>query len=113
MLKVMVIGAVNSAAQVIRCLVKHNLDVVGILGHEPKDPGMVSGWVNLEELAADYGIEYKGYQRINDSSHLEWAIRKNPDIIFAVGFSQLINDDWLSLPRLGCVGFHPTRLPEG
>ena len=38
---------------------------------------------------------------------------KKPDIIFAVGFSQLLKDVWLQMPKLGCIGFHPTKLPEG
>ena len=38
-----------------------------------------------------------------------WA----PDVFFIVGLSQMIKKDLLALPRLGCVGFHPTALPEG
>nr|WP_256734990.1 formyltransferase family protein [Variovorax sp. dw_954] len=36
-----------------------------------------------------------------------------PDLIFVVGLSQLISREILQIPRLGCVGFHPTALPRG
>jgi methionyl-tRNA formyltransferase len=35
------------------------------------------------------------------------------DVIFAVGFSQLLKEDWLTLAKHGCIGFHPTKLPMG
>jgi methionyl-tRNA formyltransferase len=33
-------------------------------------------------------------------------------VFFIVGLSQMVKKDLLSIPRMGCVGFHPTRLPE-
>lgn len=113
MYKVLVIGAVTSTAQIIRKLAEYNLDIVGVLGHEPKDKSKVSGWVDLSALSLSRNVDYKGFTKINDQENLLWATEKKPDIIFAVGFSQLLQEEWFSVSKLGCIGFHPTKLPLG
>lgn len=113
MYKVLVIGAVNSTAQIIRKLAEYNLEIVGVLGNEPKDINKISGWVDLSALSLSLNINYKGFTKINDQENLLWAKEKKPDIIFAVGFSQLLLEEWFSISKLGCIGFHPTKLPLG
>ncbi len=113
MFKVLVIGAVQTTKHTLNQLVKFGFDVVGVLGHEPLNTASVSGWVDLKSEAAKVNLPYKGFKKINDTENIEWAKDKRPDIIFAVGFSQLMSEDWLEMPRLGCIGFHPTQLPKG
>ncbi len=113
MRNVLVIGSVKTTKHTIIQLVKNDFNVVGILGHEPKDPNLVSGWTNLRELANEYQLDYRGFSKVNDSEHIKWAASKDIDIIFAVGFSQLMSVEWLQMPKLGCIGFHPSFLPRG
>ena len=113
MYKVLVIGAVSSTAQIIKKLAEHGLDVVGVLGHVPKNIEKVSGWTDLAALSSSLKIDYKSFTKINDEENLLWAQDREPDIIFAVGFSQLVDEKWFSVSRLGCIGFHPTKLPLG
>lgn len=110
---IIVIGSVGSTAKTIERLVFHHLNVVGIIGYEPQDNSMVSGWTDLRSIAFNHGIKYKPYQKINDPEIIDWAKAFSPDIIFAVGFSQLLSNEWLEMPKLGCIGFHPTLLPKG
>jgi len=112
-MKVLVIGAVGTTALTIEMLAKHSFDIVGVLGQEPMKKNRVSGLSDLSSLCTRLRIEYKGYQKINDSVHLEWASQKKPEVIFAVGFSQLLSQQWLEMPIKGCIGFHPTILPQG
>ncbi|NIF04297.1 hypothetical protein F3J23_02490 [Chryseobacterium sp. Tr-659] len=113
MYRILVIGAVNSTAKIIQKLIENGLEVVGVLGHEPKEKEKVSGWADLKSLSLSFNIEYKGFTKINNEDNLKWASDKEPDIIFAVGFSQLLHDQWFSIAKLGCIGFHPTKLPVG
>ncbi|MFA5670054.1 MAG: formyltransferase family protein [Balneolaceae bacterium] len=110
---IIVIGAVNSTAEIIKSLVKHDLKPKGVLGFQPVETTNVSGWADLEEISEKLDIPFKPFQKINEPENLDWAKSFKPDIIFAVGFSQLLKDDWLEMPKLGCVGFHPTKLPKG
>lgn len=110
---VLVIGSVGSTAATVRLLVKHGLNVVGVLGYEPEDSSSVSSWYDLRALSRELGIEYKAFKRINEESNLDWARKRRPEVIFAVGFSQLLHSPWLEMPSVACVGFHPTCLPKG
>lgn len=113
MYKVLVIGAVQTTKHTLNQLIKYGFDVVGVLGHEPSNTANVSGWADLKAQAQELNLPYKGFKKINDSENTTWARDKTPDIIFAVGFSQLMSEDWLQMPKLGCIGFHPTKLPKG
>lgn len=111
--RIVVIGAVNTTKHTLNQLVKYDFNVVGVLGHEPLNTSNVSGWTDLKSQSEELNVAYKGFKKINDIENIEWAKQKNPDIIFAVGFSQLMSEEWLQMPTLGCIGFHPTKLPEG
>lgn len=113
MYRILVIGAVNTTKHTINQLNKHGFNIVGVIGHEPKDVERVSGWADLKSLSQSLNIDYKGFKKINDSENVLWAKEKKADIIFAVGFSQLMSEEWLQMPTLGCIGFHPTFLPKG
>lgn len=112
-MKVGVIGAVGTTIVTLEELIKHGFEVVGVMGHEPDNPSGVSGLKDLKSFSESCGLDYSGYKKINDPKHLEWMRSRNPEIIFAVGFSQLLNQDWLGLAPKGCIGFHPTLLPYG
>lgn len=113
MYRILVIGAVSTTKHTLSQLVKYGFEIVGVMGHKPNNTSFVSGWVNLQEQTKDLNLNYKAFTRINDEENLMWASQLKPDIIFAVGFSQLLADEWLQMPSLGCIGFHPTKLPEG
>ena len=113
MYNILIIGAVKTTEITLKKLVSYQFNIVGVLGNEPTNKAKVSGWVDLKTISKDYKIDYKGFKNINDIDCVNWAIDKKPDIVFAVGFSQLLKDVWLQMPRLGCIGFHPTNLPEG
>lgn len=113
MYKVLVIGAVNSTKHTINQLNKYGFDILGVLGHEPMKENLISGWVNLKDHSKRLSINYKGFKKINELENIKWAISKKPDLIFAVGFSQLMSQEWLQIPSIGCIGFHPTLLPKG
>ena len=108
-----VIGAVGTTALTVVKLLEYNFKIVGVLGHEPNNELNVSGLYDLKQLCSSNGVSYKGYIKINDTGSKRWMKDKMPDIIFAVGFSQMLDASWLKMPKYGCVGFHPTQLPEG
>ena len=36
----------------------------------------------------------------------------HPDLIICVGWSQILKSEILNIPKLGVIGFHPSKLPE-
>jgi methionyl-tRNA formyltransferase len=113
MYKVVVVGAVKGTEITINSLVKHGFEIAAIFGHEPKIKENIAGLFDLSEVAIKNNIPYLGFQNINSIEIVEKVKELKPDIVFAVGFSQLLKNEWLTIPKLGCIGFHPTNLPLG
>jgi methionyl-tRNA formyltransferase len=106
-------GSVNSSYRTLQALVRHRMNVVGVLDLSPLRSAGVSGYTRLDALARESGMPYVEFEDINAPRIVD-AVRKwKPDVFFIVGLSQLVKEELLSIPSLGCVGFHPTRLPEG
>jgi methionyl-tRNA formyltransferase len=106
-------GSVNSSYRTLQALLRHRMNLVGVLDLSPLRAANVSGYTRLDALAQKNSVPYMEFEDINAPRIVE-AVRKwAPDVFFIVGLSQLAKGELLSIPRLGCVGFHPTRLPEG
>jgi len=111
--RIVLAGSVGSSRRTLQGLLRHRMNVVGVLGLSPEAARNVSGYTRLDDLAKSNNIPYMEFRNINEPI-VEKAIRSwNPDLFFVVGLSQLVEARLLKIPRWGCVGFHPTWLPEG
>jgi len=112
-IKVVVAGAVGSTLRTFEALCRNGVNVVGVLGLAPAASSGVSGYTPLENAARGKGVPFCQFRNINDGAVIERVRAWGADLLFVVGLSQLVGKELLGVPRLGCVGFHPTRLPEG
>lgn len=110
-MRVAVIGGVSSTAVLVNKLAAHGFDQVHVWGYSPRDTELVSGWVDLASVAVVHGYAFSRFSNVVDCEPELRAFR--PDLLFAVGLSQIVPLEMLQLPRLGGVGFHPTALPRG
>ena len=101
MFNILVIGAVQTTAVTIEKLVSNKFNIVGVLGHEPSNRSRISGWADLKSISKEHNLAYLGFKKINNQECVDWATEKMRDIIIAVGFSQLLGDIWLKIPKLG------------
>ncbi|MGZ5543054.1 MAG: methionyl-tRNA formyltransferase [Limisphaerales bacterium] len=72
----------------------------------------MSGFCSFDSLMAGRDIPYRKVVDINDRKHEDEMRSLGPDLIVQVGWSQIISDRILSIPILGCVGFHSSLLPK-
>jgi methionyl-tRNA formyltransferase len=112
-MRVVLAGAVQSSRVTLETLVRHRANIVLVLGYEPKDHALVSGYADLSVCARENGIPYLGFQSVNHPSIMDRVREARPDVLFVVGVSQLVSRDLLAIPTRGSVGFHPTLLPKG
>lgn len=113
MYKIIVIGSVSSTEALILKLIEYNFNIVGVFGFAPKNTKIISGYKSFEQLCSENKLHYIPYTDINDEYNIRLIKNLQPDIIFAVGFSQLLKKEILKIPKKGVVGFHPTLLPKG
>lgn len=72
-----------------------------------------SGRIYLDDLAEEHQIPLLKVNHINDREVLEALKKYGIDWLFIIGWSQIAGEGVLSGPRYGCIGMHPTLLPEG
>ncbi|MCK6604130.1 MAG: methionyl-tRNA formyltransferase [Bacteroidia bacterium] len=111
--RIILIGSVNSTLRTLKKLIDHKMNVIGVLGLDPIKHKNVSGYQNMAEVCAKNILNYYEFTSINDINTIDILKNLRPDIIFVVGLSQLIKSEVLSIPKVCCIGFHPTKLPNG
>ena len=112
-MRIVVAGATVSTHQTLEALVRHGAEIVGVLQLRNESSHTVTAFSPLGELAEPHGIPCATFRNINDSEIVEQVREWQPDLMFVVGISQLVRDEMMSIPKRGCVGFHPTFLPVG
>lgn len=113
MFRIVLAGSVKSSLVTLQSLVSHEMNVVGVLGYEPKNTAGVSGFISMKEFCNTRLIPYYAFEKINSADNLQLLEELRPDIFFVVGLSQLVSNEMLSIAKVGNVGFHPTFLPRG
>ena len=111
--RIVLAGSVNSSRKTLKKLFEHKMNVVGVLGLSPGVASNVSGYVDLETYADEAGVYFRHFDKINSDGVLKFVRECRPDYLFVVGLSQLVRKKLLNIPEVGCIGFHPTKLPEG
>lgn len=106
-------GSVSFSERTLDALIRHGADVVGVLALADTASAGVSDYANLETRCAAASIPCWPFTKINAPEVLVQLRDWSPDIFFVVGLSQLVSRDLMNTARLGCIGFHPTQLPEG
>lgn len=110
---IVLVGSVETSRITLLALLQAGTDVRAVFGLAVSAARSVAGYTRLDDVAASYTIPYHDFVRINDPSVRDAIASYEPDSLWIIGLSQLIGPDLIGLPRLGCVGFHPTRLPVG
>ena len=50
--------------------------------------------------------------KINSTKIIRWIKKRKPDIIFCIGWNQLLNKKLLNIAPKGVIGYHPSDLPK-
>ena len=112
---ILVIGATGSTLQILKGLKRNGANVVGAFALDSSASANVSGFATpaIEAFCKENRVTFQKFVNVNDSDTISAISKKSPDIVFAVGFSQILGEEALSIARLCNVGFHPTFLPNG
>lgn len=109
-MRIVFIGAVIFSEKILEKLIILNAEIVGVCTKESSN--FNSDFVDLSKICILNGIPYKHIDNINSKDCIKWIQSLKPDIIFCFGWSSLIKDELLNLPKMGIVGYHPAKLPK-
>ncbi len=87
-------------------------DIVGVVTLPgPIDPSR-AGQCGFDEVARRLGAELVETSDVNSDETLAAVAALEAELIFVVGWSQLVRDPFIALASAGVFGMHPTLLPR-
>ncbi|MDO4988461.1 MAG: methionyl-tRNA formyltransferase [Synergistes sp.] len=107
-------GTGEFAAECLR-LISQEIKISWAVTNAPKAAGRGLKLKNtpLFEAAEKCGIETLMTEKLSSDAELtEELKRKNADVIIVIDFGHIVKEPILSMPRLGCINIHPSRLPQ-
>ena len=70
-----------------------------------------SGAADYRFIAAEHSIPLRHVRNANDAASLEILYGLNLDVLFVIGWSQILYNDALRSAKVGCFGAHASLLP--
>lgn len=116
-MRVVFIGVVNIGWYCLKGLLESGANVVGIFTADKQEMVKKSGmhpdyFTEFEDLASKYRVPLYKVKDTGIPVDAEQIRRLQPDMIFCIGWPQIVGKEILGIPSYGCIGIHPTLLPE-
>lgn len=111
-MKSILIGSVDSSKVVLEDMIRMNFPIDMVFSLDEQYSSNVSGYEPIHEIAKEYNIPFRKFKNINDRLHINEIQQLNPDYIFVIGLSQIVDKEIINAAKKGTVGFHPTPLPK-
>jgi methionyl-tRNA formyltransferase len=111
-MRVVLVGAVQSTMVALETLLAAGVKPAGIVTLPPEALARHSDAVDLEAPARHASIPVIHSTDINASETLQALEEVGPDLVLVIGWSQICRKAFRDTGRLGCIGFHPSALPE-
>lgn len=106
------VGAVEGSLAGLKalCAAGHAPDLVVTL--PPDLAHRHSDFADLDAFAAHQGLPVHHTARSDSDETCAAIAALSPDVVLVIGWSQLCSAAFRAIPRLGCIGFHPSPLPR-
>lgn len=111
-MRIVLIGAVGGTRVALEALSKWRCGLTAVATLPPERASRHSDFEDLRPLAGRLGVEVIDVVNVNAPAFLETLRGLRPDLVMVIGWSQLCGDEFLSIARLGTIGFHPAPLPR-
>lgn len=109
MMRIVFIGNVEFSLHALERIVALGGEVVGVC--TKKTSKFNTDHVDLTVFSQNHKIDSCYADDINSEEVYKWISTRKPDIIFCIGWSQILKKSLINLPPLGVVGYHPAALP--
>lgn len=112
-MRIVFVGCRNIAFECLReLLANRSREIVSVYTLSESQAPQTAGFRPFDELMNNIDTPCYKVEDINSPEVVERIKEDRPDLIIQVGWSQIIKDEILNIPKLGCVGFHSSLLPK-
>ncbi len=109
-MRIAFVGAVEFSRACLEEMLAAGGDVVAVITLPAENASFHGDYADLEPVAAAHGVPVHRIGNINDPATIELIRSLEPDVIFVLGWSQLLGPELLALAP--CIGSHPALLPR-
>lgn len=110
-MRMALVGAVREGWRCAEALLRAGYPLDALLTLTPERGQRLAGWVPWDALAAQYDVPLVPVPSIN-SPEAESALRDlAPDLLFVIGWTEIVKPHVLAIPTRGCIGMHASLLP--
>lgn len=113
-MKLVFMGTPDFAVGALEAIIKagHQVTAVVTQPDKPKGRGKEVQMPPVKQCALKYGIPVFQPVRIKTPEAVAQLAEYEADIFVVVAFGQLLSEDILNMPRLGCINIHASLLPK-
>jgi len=110
--RIVFVGAVEASRHCLPEVLKCGFKPAAIFTVPPAKSGLHSDYADLSDIAAVHHIPIHYAEDLSSPENAALIAQYRPDAIFVWGWSRIIRENVLAIPRLGSIGLHPSLLPE-
>jgi len=107
--KIVIVGCVQFTQLCLESVLNNGYKISGLI--TKKSSNFNADFVDLLPLAKQYDFPIKYSSTGNDFEIKKWLYELSPDYLVCIGWSHLLDDELLSIPKKGAFGYHPSLLP--
>jgi methionyl-tRNA formyltransferase len=96
----------------LRGLLETKAGVAAVITLEPEVAAKRSGAADYDALCHEFGVPLHKVRNINEPEALELLRELALDIVFVIGWTQIVHPKVLKLAKLGMIGAHASLLPR-
>ena len=111
-MKIVIIGPTLLTRKCVEALIRRGEKIFAIYTLDDSMAWEKSRFAIMDDIAEKHGIKLFKVKDINSAEVISQLRNIQPDVIFELGWSQIISKDMLGIPRKGCIGVHASLLPK-
>ena len=106
------IGFHVEGVSALRSLLEKQFALDAVITLKPSLAAKRSGTADYHSLCREFGVPLYEVANINDEEALELLRKLALDVVFVIGWSQIVRPEALSLAKVGMIGAHASLLPR-
>lgn len=108
--RILVVGSVRFSLQMLKKLIEYKANVCGVVAK--RSSSYNADFADLGPFCDINGIPYHHAVDVNSRVTVDWVRGLDSDLGLCLGWSRLLSNELLRVPRRGFLGFHPAELPK-
>lgn len=113
-MKIVFMGTPEFAVPYLRALINNDYDITAVVTQPDRAKGRGKKLTAppVKVLAEEKGIKVFQPERVKATESVEFIRSQQPDLIVVVAFGQILSQEILDIPVLGCINVHSSLLPK-